>query len=56
MKDEEITDRDGQNPKADTMAAMDIGTAGARESLVICDVPGNLFSRAHAWAINADTK
>lgn len=56
MKDEQITDRDGQKPKADTIGVMAISTAGAREPLVICDVPGNLFSCAHAWAIIAGTK
>lgn len=55
MKDEEITDRDGQKPKADTIGVMTICTAGAREALVILDVPGNLFRSAHAWAIIADS-
>lgn len=56
MKDEQITDRDGQKPKADTIGVMAISAAGAREPLVIRDVPGNLFSCAHAWAIIAGTK
>ncbi len=56
MKDEEIADRDGHRPKADTIEVMVIGAARAREPLVICDVPGNLFSRAHAWAIIANSK
>lgn len=56
MKDEEITDRDGQKPKAGTIGAMAISAAGASEPLVIRDVPGNLFSRTHAWAIIADSK
>lgn len=38
-------------PKADTIGAMAIGAAGAAVSpLVICDVPGNLFSRA-SWSL-----
>lgn len=56
MKDEQITDRDGQKPKTDTIGMMAISAAGAREPLVIRDVPGNLFSHAHAWAIIAGTK
>lgn len=45
MKDEEMADADGHKPTAGTMGAMAISGTGPTETLVICDIPGNLFSR-----------
>ena len=56
MKDEEITDREGHRPTADTIGAMAIGSAGTREPGLIHDVPGNLFRCSHAGAITSDSK
>lgn len=47
MKDEEITDREGKKPKADTIGEIAISTARTCKSLVIHDVSGNLFSCSH---------
>lgn len=49
MKDEEISDTDGQNPKGGTIGTMAIGAAAAPP--VICDVAGSVFRGARAPAI-----
>ncbi|KAK2855850.1 hypothetical protein Q5P01_004585 [Channa striata] len=45
MKDDEITEREGQKPTADTIGEMTISSARTQEASVIRDVAGNLFSR-----------
>lgn len=58
MKDEEMADADGHKPTAATMGAMAISGTGPTETLVICDVPGNLFSRraGQCRAVITDSK
>lgn len=58
MKDEEMADADGHKPTAGTMGAMAISGTGPTGTLVICDVPGNLFSRraGQCPAIITDSK